>query len=204
MRNLSRAFLTGLVAILPIAITIAILVWLGGTAETALGGLIKLVLPAGFYSRGMGLAAGVVVIFLFGLSLQAWVVRRIFAYGEKLLQRIPVIKTLYGSARDLIGFFSESKAKSLSQVVMVRLGDTGLRVIGFVTREDFSAYPKGLAAPDTIAVYLPMSYQVGGFTALLPRSVVEPVEMSFQDAMRFALTAGMSSGEKDSTINDKR
>jgi len=193
MRKMTKAFLTGLAAILPIAITIYILYWLGTSAESALGGL----LPSKFYRPGMGLVVGVIAIFLIGLSLQAWVVRRLFAYGEKLLNRIPVVKTVYGAARDLIGFFSESKDKGLNQVVMVTLGDSNLRLIGFVTREDFSAYPRDMAKADTIAVYLPMSYQVGGFTALLPRSAVQPIEMSFQAAMRFALTAGMSSGERE-------
>jgi len=195
MRKVSKAFLAGLMAILPIAITISILYWLGATAESALGGLLRTVLRS-YYRPGMGLVAGVVVVFLIGLALQAWVFRKLFAYGENLLKRIPVVKTVYGAARDLIAFFSESKDKSLNQVVMVALGNTNLRLIGFVTREDFSAYPKSMAANDTVAVYLPMSYQMGGFTALLPRSALQPLDMSFQDAMRFALTAGMSSGEK--------
>jgi len=193
MRKVSKAFFTGLAAILPIAITIYILYWLGTSAEKALGNL----LPSRFYLPGMGLAAGIAVIFLIGLALQAWVFRRLFAYGETLLKRIPVVKTVYSAVRDLIAFFSESKDKTANQVVMVTLGDTNLRLMGFVTRDDFSAYPKGIAAEDTVAVYFPMSYQVGGFTAMMPRSAVQAIDMSFQDAMRFALTAGMSSGEKN-------
>jgi uncharacterized membrane protein len=62
-----------------------------------------------------------------------------------------------------------------------------------VTREDFTDQPPALApAKDTVAVYLPMSYQIGGFTIFLPRSQVEPVDMSMEDAMRFTLTDGMS------------
>jgi uncharacterized membrane protein len=193
MRKVSKAFFTGLAAILPIAITLYILYWLGTSAERALGNL----LPSRLYLPGMGLIAGVGVILLVGLALQAWVFRKLFAYGEHLLKRIPVVKTVYSAARDLIAFFSASKDKTMNQVVMVTLGESSLRLIGFVTREDFSAYPAGMAEPGTIAVYFPMSYQVGGFTAMMPSSAVKAIDMSFQDAMRFALTAGMSSEEKE-------
>lgn len=81
--------------------------------------------------------------------------------------------------------------------MIVTMGENNFRQIGFITREDFSDCPEGMAADeDTVAVYLPSSCELGGTTALVPRSVVQPIEMSFQDAMRFALTAGMSSGEK--------
>ena len=67
-----------------------------------------------------------------------------------------------------------------------------LHLIGFVTREDFRGTPFGLADADTVAVYLPMSYQIGGYTVLLPRRLIEPIDMSVEDALRFAVTAGMS------------
>jgi uncharacterized membrane protein len=77
----------------------------------------------------------------------------------------------------------------LERVVSVPFGPG--RVIGFVTQEN----PRALgpeAGSDLIAVYLPMSYQIGGYTVLLPRRLVEPVDMSVEDALRFAVTAGMS------------
>jgi uncharacterized membrane protein len=196
MGKVGKAFFAGLAAMLPIVITVWILIWLGATAESVLGGVLHYGLGR-YYHPGMGLVAGIVVIFLVGLALQAWVFRKLFAFGENLLKRIPVVKTVYGSVRDLMAFFSESKSKSTSQVVMVTLGDTGLRLIGVVTREDFSGYPAGMADAGVVAVYFPMSYQMGGFTAMMPRSAIQPIEMPFQDAMRFALTAGMSAHSND-------
>ena len=66
-----------------------------------------------------------------------------------------------------------------------------MKLLGFVTREDFSDLPAGLAGEGVVAVYLPMSYQIGGYTVMLPRSAIEPVNMSMQDAMKFAVTGGM-------------
>jgi len=74
----------------------------------------------------------------------------------------------------------------------VRLGDTDLRVMGFVTRDDLAGLPPNMSEPGMILVYLPMSYQVGGYTVLVPRASVQPVDMSFEEAMRFTLTAGLS------------
>src|SRR4030065_614668 len=60
--------------------------------------------------------------------------------------------------------------------VLVCLGDPDLRVIGFVTRDDLAGLPPGMGEPGMIMVYMPMSYQVGGYTALVPRASVQPVD----------------------------
>ena len=74
---------------------------------------------------------------------------------------------------------------------------------GFVTRRDFSALPPNLGDEHTIAVYLPMSYQVGGYTLMLPRDAVEPLDMSVDEAMRYALTAGMSTARRNAPSRPK-
>ena len=91
-----------------------------------------------------------------------------------------------------MGFFSGSNKPTMSKAVMVAVGNTGLRFIGFITREDFGDLPTGMGGDDTVAVYLPMSYQMGGFTTMVPRSAVQPIDMSIEQAMRFAVTAGMT------------
>jgi uncharacterized membrane protein len=116
----------------------------------------------------------------------------VFRWGEQLVERIPLVKALYGSVRDLMGFFSNSDEETTRQAVMVTVGNTPLRLIGFITREDFSDLPVGIGGDDDVAVYLPMSYQIGGFTTMVPRSAVRLVDMSIEQAMRFAVTAGMS------------
>ena len=68
-----------------------------------------------------------------------------------------------------------------------------MRVLGFITRADFSDAPAGIARTDEVAVYLPMSYQIGGYTVFVPKSACTPVEMSREEAMKFILTAGLKS-----------
>jgi uncharacterized membrane protein len=194
MKKLSGIFLTGLVAILPTAITLYLLYWIGSSAEALLGGLLERVLPAGIYVTGMGVISGILLIFLLGLLLNAYLIRRLWTLGEQLMTRIPLVKTIFGASQDLMGFFSPSGQKDLNQVVMVPVGDTGYRLMGFITRQDFSALPPGVADEDMVAVYAPFSYQIGGYTLMVPRSKLTPVDMKVEEAMRFALTAAVSTG----------
>jgi len=196
MKKIGRFFLQGLIAILPIILTIYILYRLSSSAEFALGKLLRLILPDWLYIPGMGVVAGFFVIVGFGLLLNLWLFRKIFRWGEVVLEKIPLVKSLYSSIKDLTGFFDTKKEKSFNKVVKVNLIDNGVSMIGLVTREDFDRLPEGIGGQDTVAVYLPWSYQVGGFTILLPKSKIKPIDMSIEDAMRFCLTAGVSTGKQ--------
>jgi uncharacterized membrane protein len=68
-----------------------------------------------------------------------------------------------------------------------------MRALGFVSRADFSDLPEGIGREGEIAVYLPMSYQIGGYTLFMPRAQAVAVDMSREDAMKFILTAGLKS-----------
>lgn len=189
MQILIRLFLKGLAALIPIVLTVAILLWLAGMAESGMGKLIRLMLPDEAYVTGMGLIAGMAVVIIVGLLSQMWLFKRVFDLGESVLDRMPLVKTVYRAIKDFVDYF-DSGNKKLQKVVKVRHPDLPVTLLGFVTREDFEGLPFGDASE--IAVYLPMSYQIGGYTLILPRSWVEPVDMSFEDAMRMILTAGVS------------
>ncbi|HEX6008410.1 MAG TPA: DUF502 domain-containing protein [Burkholderiales bacterium] len=192
-RRISRIFLRGLVVILPIVITLALVYWLVVSTEALLGGIVKLVLPDKYYTSGLGVLLGLILIFVAGLTINVWVTRMLIGWAEALMERIPIVKSIYGAVRDLAEFLSGARSgQRFHKVVVVTIGEN-MRLMGFVTREDFSDQPAHIGATsDTIAVYLPMSYQIGGFTVFLPRSSVQPIDMTIEDAMRYTLTAGMS------------
>ncbi len=192
MKHLTATFLRGLVTLLPVLLTLYILYWFAVTAERMLGGPLQWALPGWLYRPGLGIAMGIALVFAVGLVMELYVARRLVTLVEELLLRVPVVKTLYAAIKDFAGFISDSsKQKALSQVVRVRV-DGGMYLLGFVTREDFTGLPAQLGGEGMIAVYLPMSYQIGGYTVLLPRERVEPIPMSSEEALRFAVTAGMS------------
>ena len=194
MRQISGIFLKGLAAILPVFVTLYLIIWIARTAENVLGGIIRFILPDSWYVPGLGLLLGVALIFCLGILLQAYLIRQLFVWSESLVQRIPLIKTVYSAVQDLMAFISGSNQRQASQVVLVRvsLGDTSARLMGLVTRQDWDGLPGNMGGEDEVAVYMPMSYQVGGYTLILPRKHLEPVDMGIDEAMRFALTAGMS------------
>ncbi len=192
MKFISRNILAGLAAILPIVLTLYLLYWFVVTAETALGGMIRRFLPESMYWPGMGLVAALLVMFLLGLLMHAYVFRRLFARGERLLYHMPLIKTVYSAMRDFFDYFSPSSKKEFEQVVAVTIGDTGMQMIGFVTQAIPERLPENFRGEDSILVYLPMSYMIGGYAVLIPRSAVRPLDMNMEEAMRFTLTAGVT------------
>lgn len=199
MKRISSIFLQGLAAILPIALTFYLLYWAGSSAEAVLGGLLKKVFPSEMYLPGLGLLAGLLLTLLLGLLLKAYLVQVLWDWVEKLLARIPLVNTIFSAIQDMMRLLSPAAQKDMNQVVTVPLGDTGYRILGFVTLQDMADLPTGLGSKDTIAVYTPMSYQIGGYTLLVPRDQVTPVDMTVEQAMRFALTAGVSSSTRTTT-----
>jgi len=190
-RLLSRTFLQGLAITLPITLTFALLYWMAVTAENFLGGLIQHVLPDWEYWRGLGIVVAIVLVFLAGLLMRAWVTRRAMREIEALLDRIPIVKSIYGSIRDLANLFQKDSRSGFRTVVAVRVSEQ-IRLVGFLTHEDVNSPLARADGEPVVGVYLPMSYQIGGYTAFLPKSLVEPLDMSVEAAMRFTLTAGMS------------
>ena len=100
MKSLSKTFLTGLITILPVFLTAYLLYWLAVSAESWLGNPIRMALPAHWYWPGMGLVAGLGVVFVVGLLMHAYVVQRLFAMAEEMLYHVPLIKSVYRAIRD--------------------------------------------------------------------------------------------------------
>ena len=189
--HVGRIFLTGLLTVLPLIVTVYFVLWVLSMLEHFFGKQVLLLIPDQWYRTGMGLAVAVVFVFVVGLLMDAILFRRLFGWTEKVLLEIPLVRSVYAALRDLLGLFAQHKEPSLQVVALDLPGN--LRVLGFITRSDFSDAPQGIARAGEVAVYLPMSYQIGGYTVLVPRSACTPVEMSREEAMKFILTAGLKS-----------
>jgi len=192
MRRIWNTMLKGLVALLPIGLTLYLVYWLAVTAERLFSGILKLVVPESAYWPGLGLMAGLLVLYLAGLAVNAYVVRSLLRLSDEFFARIPVVKSLYVAIRDFLRFLpSAGQGSDLKRVVLVPFGPG--KIIGFVTAE--SSVALGMRdATDTVAVYLPMSYMVGGYTVFLPRELIEPTSLSVEAGMRIALMGGVQGG----------
>lgn len=191
LKKLSNALMRGLVVVVPFAATIWLLWWIGSGTETLLRNLIVLVIPEHFYQPGMGIVAALVLLLTAGVLVNAFLVRKVLESWEGLMERIPVVKSVYGAFRDFMQFLpSSGKRGELQRVVLARFGDAAL--IGFVTRDDGAELGVSAAGTEMAVVYFPMSYMIGGYTVVLPRSALEPLDLPVETAMRLVLTAGMS------------
>lgn len=191
MKSAGRIFFTGMLTVLPVLATVYLVVWLVTGAERFVGKQLMWLIPDEYYRTGMGLALALAAIFLVGLLMHALLFRRLFGWAEGLVLEIPLVRSIYGALRDLFGLFAGRDDDQTMQVVSVTLPGTGMRALGFVSRADFSDLPEGIGGEGEIAVYLPMSYQIGGYTLFMPRAQAVPVAMSREDAMKFILTAGL-------------
>ena len=192
LKSISKTLLTGFITLLPVVLTLYLLYWLAVSAESMLGRLIQLMLPQQLYWPGMGVIAGLAVVFVVGLLMHAYVVQRLFARGEQILYHLPLIKSIYRAIRDFFEYFSPAREKEFEQVVAVSFGDTGMQVIGFVTQALPENMPQDFREKDSVLVYLPLSYMIGGYAVLVPCSAVRPLDMNMEEAMRFTLTAGVT------------
>ena len=157
-----------------------------------MGTVLKFTLPTGWYVPGMGLISGLVLIALIGLLSHVLIFQKLFNLGEAILRRLPLVKSIYTAIKDFIGYLNPDKDSEMGKVVMVQLPGQSFQLIGFVTREQFDDLPFTPTAEDPVAVYMPMSYQIGGYTLFLPRSCLTPLDIPFEQAMKLVLTGSVT------------
>ena len=203
MNTLGKLFLKGLAVVIPAVLTLAILWWMAKGAEQLLGGMMLRVLPQGWYIPGMGVVSGVAITILIGLLTHVLLFQKLFAFGDAILNRLPLVKTIYSAIKDFIDYLSPDGSKAMSKVVLVKIPGQDFEQLGFVTREDFSRLPLELTVEDPIAVYLPMSYQIGGYTLFLPRSCLAPLNLTFEEGMKLVLTGAVTRKKNPTPVEDR-
>jgi uncharacterized membrane protein len=178
MKDLIGYFFRGALVLLPIVTTVYI-VWLILKTVDSL-------LPVGVPGAGIVLTIGIVTFVGF---LTSNVLGRTVLHGlDRLLGRLPFVQLLYRSLQDLISAFVGEKRR-FDRPVAVALGAGGTaRVLGFVTREDL--HPLGLK--DSVAVYLPQSYNFAGNLVIVPREQIEALDTASAELMTFIVSGGIS------------
>ncbi len=201
--QLGKLFLKGLIVVLPILLTVSLFWWLIITAEKTMGGLLLNLLPQGWYIPGLGVLVALVLTTFIGLLTHWLFFQRLLGFGEQIFERLPLVKSIYSALRDFASYFNPSQERKLGRVVSVQLPNQAFQMIGFVTQETI-AHPQLVNSLDQneepkVAVYLPMSYQIGGYTLYLPISAITELDISIEDALKLTLTggAGISSTEID-------
>jgi uncharacterized membrane protein len=187
VNRLKTIFLRGLITLLPIALTVYILYAGILIFENILGDLIKATLPTELYVPGLGFALTLLMIFLFGLLLNNFILQTLLRKLEERLKSIPLIKAVYSPIRDLMNLFANKGQKGLRGVVLVQWHPGGPTSIGLVTRDNFDDLPQ-IPGTDLVSVFLPLSYGVGGVTLLFQKSQVKVVDIPVEKALQLAIT----------------
>jgi uncharacterized membrane protein len=175
-----RTFVTGLLLILPLVVTI----WLIGFIFRLLEGLGASTLIetlAGRKIPGLGTAITLAVIFFIGLAAGSMVGARILGAVETVFLRIPLVRSIYGPARQLFSVLGRDEGSS-QEVVLVEYPRKGLYMMGFVTHRDSTS----------VSVFLPTTPNpTSGFLVLCAPAEITPLAMTFPEAMNFIVSGGI-------------
>lgn len=196
-----KTFFNGLSIIIPTALILYILIWIIKSTELLFKPLIILVVPENYYIAGMGFFSGIMLVFFVGLLLKLWIIQKLKDYFEELISKTPIFSTIYGGIKDSFNFFSSLKKDKDDRVVLVDIPAINAKMIGFVTIKDFKNF-HNLKMDEPVLVYLQMSYQAGGYSIFIPKEHIEPMDLSIEEAMRFVMTAGMSSTKNKKDDDD--
>jgi uncharacterized membrane protein len=197
MKSFWKTFLKGFATILPLFLTLYVIFWTIIYAESLVGGLLRMMLPSKLHIHGLGIVGGFFLLYAIGLLIEKqMVIHKLSNFAERQMKRIPVVKTFYSTVQSLMDFATTKEENEIRTVVMVNVADE-IRLLGFVTgnAKDQLSYETD-DKDKMVAVYLPMSYQIGGYTAYLPQSKITPLDISFEEATQVVLTAGMGKKKK--------
>jgi uncharacterized membrane protein len=187
-KKIKSIFFSGLVAFLPIAITLYIVVTGVQIIDNFLGQYLRSWFLDEYYFLGLGFLTAVVLIMLLGFLLNNFLTGTVLARLQERLTEVPLIKIIYSPLRDLMNLFSKGQQSAMKKVVLIRLADN-ITALGLVTREDFSDLKLNFKiAPDRIAVFIPYSYGLGGITILTTKQSIEPIDIPVEKAMSLAIT----------------
>jgi uncharacterized membrane protein len=191
--SLRRYMVAGVLVWLPILATIWVVSFMLHIMDRTL-----LLLPpsyrpqalVGFALPGAGLVLALAIVLLTGLLVTNLIGRRFVIWGEELLNRIPVVRSIYGGVKS----FTESvlsQSKSFRQVVMVEYPRAGLWSIGFLTSEDVPEVSERLGEPH-VAVYISAALNAtAGYLVIVPRRQMVELDMTVDEAMKMIITCGV-------------
>lgn len=192
MKFLVKNFINGVITIVPIILAIYVCYKVFAFLDGLLGRYVRPYLKED-YIPGIGILCTIILITVLDWLSTQYVSGRVIRLIDRLLESIPLIKTVYSVIKDTITSFVGEK-RSFSKVVLVELPNTGMKCLGFITSEEVENWLNPLK--DHVAVYIPQTFQVAGITFLVPKQQVQIIDMKPEEAMKFVLSGGMASAKK--------
>lgn len=196
MKVIVRSLLTGLAIVLPLIITIELLRWLLQLVESSLAPLLQLVLPASWYWPGIAILAFMLLCIVIGYSTRWSGFNWLWQLPGKIMLKLPGTSQIYGMLQDIIDLMS-GKNFADGSVVMVKLPSADIELIGIITKQGGQSGDRmsSLMQDEQLAVFIPMAYNVGGYTIIVPRSCTRNLDMKPAEALQLTLSGGLGSSK---------
>ena len=188
LRHVERTLGAGILVLLPIGITVLVFKFFFDLLDPVLKR------PIGYLPGpeipGIGFAALVFLVYLAGLVAAFVLGRRLIGLIHRILEVIPLVKTIYGTTRSAVELLSSNHTSRFSSVVLVEFPRPGSQAIGLVTSTLINNH-----GVETLAVYVPTTpLPSSGFLIMVPSSDVTPTDMSVDDAMKVIISGGILAG----------
>lgn len=196
MRRLRRLFMTGVITITPLGLSIMVLVWVFNWLDRVLGTLIQHVLTElGLpYLPGLGFILLILLILAVGLLTQIYLGRQLIRLGQRLVERIPFLSKLVRAVRQIIESFMTSKSELFRQAVLVEYPRHGLWSIGFLTRRaggEIRERLRGREDNRLLSVFIPTTPNpTSGMLVFVPEEQVIMLDMPVEEAVKLIVSGG--------------
>lgn len=182
MRRLAYYFFQGLIFLVPILFTL----WIAGSTFLAIDDWVRRVVHVPV--PGIGFLLMLVAFTGFGFLASNFFTSRLLVFIERQLDRLPLLRLLHTSIKDLMSAFVGERRR-FNRPVLVDMDAAGrIKVAGFVTRDSMANYGR----PDDVAVYFPQAYNFAGQVVIVPRTAVTAIEGDSSDVMAFIVSGGVT------------
>lgn len=178
MKTLANYFLKGLLFLTPIIVTLYILYF----SVAAIDRIFGVKIP------GLGLLITLALVTAIGFFVSTFMARGAVRLIDNLFSRMPLVKMIYSSIKDLVNAFVGEKKRFDKPVLVDLLPGSTVRIIGFVTRESLDS----IGMTESMSVYIPQSYNFAGNLIVVPRKQVTPLEIESGKIMTFIVSGGVS------------
>lgn len=187
--RIRRIFAAGLLVLLPVSFTLFLVYKLVEWTDDLLR--LALPLPRLLALPGLGLIVLLALVFAVGIVTTNLAGRKVVEFGEWILDRIPVIRSIYSGAKTLVEAFTLSSSAAFKQVVLVEYPHKGMWVIGFVTK-DVGEDERGVLGAGKLIVFIPTSPNpTSGMAVVVGRDDAMYVDLSVKEAIEFIMSGGV-------------
>lgn len=178
MKRIGQYFLQGLLFLIPLFVTVYVIYRIFIKIDRVLD------LPV----PGLGFVVTIAFITLIGFIASNFLTKNIVHLVDRIFARLPLVKMLYNSIKDLVNAFVGDKKRFNKPVQVVIEKDSNIRVLGFATRDSL----ENIGINDSVAVYVPQSYNFAGNLIIVQKEQVIPLKADPGEIMKLIVSGGVS------------